>query len=98
MQGSDVVLVTFLTVKHDLRVMYQECLQVSTATVPLLSCPCCTTWSPGGSRIYWRLAGDVCCGLFAKLCHRNGLPLTGLMAVPDDIKVEILMRLTTAMT
>jgi hypothetical protein len=53
---------------------------------------------PRGSRIYWWLAGDVCCGLFAKLCHRNGLPLTGLMAVPDDIKVEILMRLTTAMT
>jgi hypothetical protein len=92
-QGGDVALVAFLTTERDLRGVHRERLQVSPAALPLLSHRLLRDTEPRGSRICWRLAGSVCWGLFAELCHRNGLPLTGLMSVPDDVKVEILKRL-----
>ncbi|TVU16929.1 hypothetical protein EJB05_32933, partial [Eragrostis curvula] len=48
---------------------------------------------PWASRVCWGLAGGVCWDLRVELCRRNGLRLTGLMSLPDDVKAEILKRL-----
>ncbi|XP_062205218.1 uncharacterized protein LOC133907227 [Phragmites australis] len=89
--SDDVALIMYLTTDIDVRSAYRERLGVATIT-PLLSRALDDT-EPRGSRICWSLADGVCWGLFVKLCHRNGLPLTGFTSLPDDVKVEILKRL-----
>ncbi|RLN24473.1 hypothetical protein C2845_PM07G15710 [Panicum miliaceum] len=93
-RGSDVALLMFLTASGDWRGAYLERLDAATVT-PLLSRALADA-EPWASRVCWALAGGACWGLFAELCRRNGLALTGFMSLTDDIKVEILKRLASA--
>ncbi|XP_062201276.1 uncharacterized protein LOC133903830 [Phragmites australis] len=91
-QGSNIALLMFLTTDCHLRSVYRERLDKATVT-PLLSRALGAT-EPWVSRICWTLANGVCWDLLVGLCRRNGLPLTSFMSMPDDIKAEILKRLT----
>ncbi|TVU07150.1 hypothetical protein EJB05_47192, partial [Eragrostis curvula] len=84
-RGDDVALLAFLTKGGGL---YLERLDL-----PLLLSRALREAEPWASRICWALAGGVCWGLRVQLCRRNRLPLTDLMSLPDDMKMEILKRL-----
>jgi hypothetical protein len=91
-QGSHVALLVYLTTDDDARSPYREHLDVAALT-PLLSRALDDT-EPRGSRACRSLGNGVCWGFLHELCRRNGLPLTGFTSVPDDVKAEILMRVT----
>jgi hypothetical protein len=85
-----VVLVIFLTTDHDPKSGYRERLNATTVARFLDA-----EERPKRSRICASSLGNaVCWGFLDELCRRNGLPRpTGFMSLPDDAKVEILMRL-----
>jgi hypothetical protein len=91
-QGSHVALLVYLTTDDDARSPYRERVDVAALT-PLLSRALDDT-EPRGSRACWSLGNGVCWGFLHELCRRNGLPLAGFTSVPDDVKAEILMRVT----
>jgi len=68
----------FLTAGGDWRGVYLEVLDAATVT-PVLSRALGDT-EPWASRVCWALADGACWGLFAELCRRNGVPLTGFMS------------------
>ncbi|KAF8676032.1 hypothetical protein HU200_047536 [Digitaria exilis] len=65
-------------------------------TAPLLSRARLGDAEPWASRICRALANGACWGLLRELCHGNGLALTSLVPLPDDVVVEILRRLPDA--
>ncbi|KAJ1284305.1 hypothetical protein BS78_03G194300 [Paspalum vaginatum] len=92
-RGRDVALLMFPTAgRGDSRSAYLERLDAGTVA-PLLSRALGDT-EPWGSRICCALANGACWRFLAELCGRNGVPLPGFMSLPDDIKVEVLKRLT----
>ncbi|KAF8696900.1 hypothetical protein HU200_036542 [Digitaria exilis] len=95
-QGSEIALLMFLTAGGDWTSgAYLERLTAATVE-PLLSRARLGEAEPWASRICRALADGACWGLLRELCHGNGLALTSLVPLPDDVVVEILRRLPDA--